>query len=106
MYQTQRDELALSASAKTRNCCGGSARGWRRPTRAAAAWAGSFGFEADHYDLSVAVGERVLLPAARNLKRGALLVTDGFSCREQLAQVARKRALHIAEVLQPPRRHA
>jgi FAD/FMN-containing dehydrogenase/Fe-S oxidoreductase len=61
--------------------------------------AGSFGFEADHYDLSIAVGERVLLPAARKLKSDALLVADGFSCREQLAQAAGTHALHLAEVL-------
>jgi Fe-S oxidoreductase len=61
--------------------------------------AGSFGFEAGHYDVSIAVGERVLLPAARKLDHGAILVADGFSCREQLAQAAGRRALHLAEVL-------
>jgi Fe-S oxidoreductase len=62
--------------------------------------AGSFGFEAPHYDLSIAVGERVLLPAARKLPAGSLIVADGFSCREQLAQAAGRHALHLAELLQ------
>ena len=61
--------------------------------------AGSFGFEAPHYDLSIAVGERVLLPAARSRPPDALIVADGFSCREQLAQAAGRQAKHLAEVL-------
>jgi FAD/FMN-containing dehydrogenase/Fe-S oxidoreductase len=65
--------------------------------------AGSFGFEAAHYDLSIAVGERVLLPAARALSPDALIVADGFSCREQLAQAAGRQARHLAEVLRGPR---
>jgi Fe-S oxidoreductase len=59
--------------------------------------AGSFGFEADHFDISRAVGERVLLPAVR--KTASTIVADGFSCREQVAQLAGKRAKHIAEIL-------
>jgi FAD/FMN-containing dehydrogenase/Fe-S oxidoreductase len=66
--------------------------------------AGSFGFETDHYDVSIAVGERVLLPAARKLDPSAIVVADGFSCREQLAQAAGRHALHIAEVLRGERR--
>jgi FAD/FMN-containing dehydrogenase/Fe-S oxidoreductase len=63
--------------------------------------AGSFGFEAgEHYDLSVALGERVLLPAVRQASADALIVADGFSCREQIAQGTGRRALHLAEVLQ------
>jgi Fe-S oxidoreductase len=64
--------------------------------------AGSFGFEAAHYDLSIAVGERVLLPAARALPQDALIVADGFSCREQLSQAAGRHARHLAEVLRGP----
>jgi Fe-S oxidoreductase len=52
--------------------------------------AGAFGFEAGHYDVSRQIGERVLLPAvreaSRDASRDALIVTDGFSCREQIAQ--------------------
>ena len=47
--------------------------------------AGSFGFEASHYDVSVAVGERVLLPAVRQAEDDTLIIADGFSCREQIA---------------------
>ncbi len=50
--------------------------------------------------LSLAVGERTLLPAVRAAPKDALIVADGFSCREQIAQTTDRRALHLAEVLQ------
>ncbi len=62
--------------------------------------AGNFGFEKDHYNVSLAIGERVLLPAVRNAAADTLLIADGFSCREQIAQVTGRRALHLAEVLE------
>jgi Fe-S oxidoreductase len=63
--------------------------------------AGAFGFEpGDHYEVSIKAGERVLLPAVRAADRGTLIVADGFSCREQIAQTTRRRAMHLAEVLQ------
>jgi FAD/FMN-containing dehydrogenase/Fe-S oxidoreductase len=61
--------------------------------------AGSFGFEKDKYAVSVAVGERVLLPAVRRAEPATLLVADGFSCREQISQLTDRHALHTAEVL-------
>jgi FAD/FMN-containing dehydrogenase/Fe-S oxidoreductase len=63
--------------------------------------AGPFGFEHDKYEVSQALGERVLLPAIRAAGPGTLLVTDGFSCREQIAQNTSRRAVHFAEVLRP-----
>ncbi len=63
--------------------------------------AGSFGFEAgEHFDVSMKAGERVLLPAVRAAPDSTLIIADGFSCREQIAQGAGRRALHLAEVLQ------
>jgi FAD/FMN-containing dehydrogenase/Fe-S oxidoreductase len=62
--------------------------------------AGSFGYEADHYEISMQIGERVLLPAVRNAPADALVVADGFSCRQQIAHATGRRALHLAEVLQ------
>ena len=61
--------------------------------------AGAFGFETSHYDVSLAIGERVLLPEVREAPPGTLIVADGFSCREQIAQATGRRALHLAEVL-------
>jgi FAD/FMN-containing dehydrogenase/Fe-S oxidoreductase len=61
--------------------------------------AGAFGFEAEHYDVSVAVGERRLLPIVRDMPRDALLVGDGFSCKTQVSQLTGRRPLHIAQVL-------
>jgi Fe-S oxidoreductase len=61
--------------------------------------AGSFGFENDKYEVSVDIGERVLLPAVRETPRDTLIIADGFSCREQIAQETEREALHLAEVL-------
>ena len=61
--------------------------------------AGSFGFEEEKYDVSVRIGERVLLPAVRQAEASSLVVADGFSCREQIAQLTGREALHTAEVL-------
>jgi Fe-S oxidoreductase len=62
--------------------------------------AGAFGFEAGtHYDVSRACGERSLLPAVRRADEATLVVADGFSCREQIAQGTGRTALHLAQVL-------
>jgi Fe-S oxidoreductase len=62
--------------------------------------AGAFGFEADHYDVSMKAGERVLLPAVREALADTYIVTNGFSCREQITQSTGRRAWHLAEILQ------
>jgi FAD/FMN-containing dehydrogenase/Fe-S oxidoreductase len=62
--------------------------------------AGSFGFEEKHYDISMKVGERVLLPKVRKAARDTLIVGDGFSCREQILHGTPRHALHMAEVIQ------
>ncbi len=61
--------------------------------------AGPFGFQKEKFEVSQAVGERVLLPAVRNAAPDTLIVADGFSCREQILQGTGKTALHLAEVL-------
>jgi len=62
--------------------------------------AGSFGFEREHYDISMQVGELVLLPAVRRAPVDTMIVADGFSCREQILQATGRQALHLAQVLQ------
>src|SRR5436189_1428660 len=59
--------------------------------------AGAFGFEKDHYDVSIKSGERILLPAVRSASRDTLLIADGFSCRAQIAQTTDRRALPLAQ---------
>jgi FAD/FMN-containing dehydrogenase/Fe-S oxidoreductase len=61
--------------------------------------AGAFGFEADKFQISRAIGERMLLPAVRRAADDTLIVADGFSCREQIEQATGRRSLHLAEVL-------
>ncbi|MGU7782646.1 FAD-binding and (Fe-S)-binding domain-containing protein [Burkholderia sp. PU8-34] len=60
--------------------------------------AGSFGYEAEHYDASMAMAELSLLPAVRNAG-DALIVADGTSCRHQIDDGATREALHVARVL-------
>lgn len=68
--------------------------------------AGPFGFDRDKFAVSQAVGERVLLPAVRNAPADALIVSDGFSCREQIFHATGRRAMHLAEAMQlAMRRH-
>jgi Fe-S oxidoreductase len=67
--------------------------------------AGSFGFEASHYEISMKVGERVLLPAVREADARTVIVADGFSCREQIAQTTNRRAVHVAELLRAAQTH-
>ena len=62
--------------------------------------AGIFGFEKAHYDVSIKCGERVLLPAVRNAAKDTLIIADGFSCQEQIAQTGNRRALHLAQIIQ------
>jgi FAD/FMN-containing dehydrogenase/Fe-S oxidoreductase len=62
--------------------------------------AGSFGFESDKYETSLAIGELELLPAVRKADPDCLVIANGFSCREQIAQCTNRRALHLAEVIQ------
>src|SRR5947207_16025731 len=61
--------------------------------------AGPFGFQKDKFEVTQAVAERVLLPAVRNAAPDTVIVTDGFSCREQILQSTGRRAMHLAEVL-------
>jgi FAD/FMN-containing dehydrogenase/Fe-S oxidoreductase len=61
--------------------------------------AGAFGFEARHYDLSMKLGERVILPMVREADPETLIIADGFSCREQIEQATGRKTLHFAEVL-------
>lgn len=77
-------KLGLKAEVPDSGCCG---------------MAGSFGFEKEKYDVSLRCAERVLLPAVRKLPDEALVVADGFSCREQLEQLTGRRPLHLAQVL-------
>jgi Fe-S oxidoreductase len=61
--------------------------------------AGSFGYTTAHYDVSKAIGERKLLPAARSLASDGVLVAAGTSCRHQVADFAAVDAVHPAILL-------
>jgi len=61
--------------------------------------AGSFGYEAEHYEVSMKMAEMSLLPAVRNSK-DALVLADGTSCRHQIAHGTGREAWHVARVLE------
>lgn len=62
--------------------------------------AGSFGYEANHYDISMAMAELSLLPAIRNADDQTLIVADGTSCRHQIKDGIGRRAKHVARILE------
>jgi Fe-S oxidoreductase len=66
--------------------------------------AGSFGYEAAHYEVSMKMAELSLLPAVRRAEADTLIVADGTSCRHQIADGTRasglREALHVARVLE------
>jgi len=62
--------------------------------------AGAFGFERDKYRISVECAERVLMPAVRKADEETLVISNGFSCQQQIEQLNDRRAMHIAQVLQ------
>ena len=62
--------------------------------------AGSFGYEAEHYDLSMKMAELDLLPAVRETGKDTWIVADGVSCRRQILDGAGREAMHVARVLE------
>lgn len=61
--------------------------------------AGSFGFEKEHYDISMRIGELCLLPAVRESSQETIIVADGTSCRQQIWDGTQRKAFHLAETL-------
>jgi Fe-S oxidoreductase len=75
-------ELAIDVV--TTSCCG---------------MAGSFGYRAEHFDVSLRMAEAALLPAVRNAAADSVIVADGTSCRQQIRDGAQRDAQHVARVL-------
>jgi FAD/FMN-containing dehydrogenase/Fe-S oxidoreductase len=82
--------MGLDAEMLDSGCCG---------------MAGSFGFEAGHYDISVKIGEHKLLPIVRDAPAETLLIADGFSCKTQVEQLSDRRPLHTAQVIKMAMEH-
>ncbi len=72
---------------------------FQAPASGCCGMAGSFGFEHDRYEVSMAIGEQQLLPAVRQAAQDSLIIADGFSCREQISQGTGREPLHLAEVI-------
>jgi Fe-S oxidoreductase len=68
--------------------------------------AGSFGYDATHYDVSMKMGELALFPRVREAPADTLVVADGTSCRQQIRHGAQREAVHVARVLQAALRQA
>ncbi len=78
-------QMGLNAELLDSGCCG---------------LAGSFGYEEGHYDVSMKIAERVLYPRVREAERDTIILSDGFSCREQIMHGTRRQGMHLAEVIQ------
>lgn len=78
-------QMGLEAELLDSGCCG---------------LAGSFGYEDGHYDISMKIAERVLYPRVREAARDTLILSDGFSCREQVMHGTCRHGMHLAEVIQ------
>jgi FAD/FMN-containing dehydrogenase/Fe-S oxidoreductase len=76
---------------------------FQTPAPGCCGMAGSFGFERDNYDVSLAIGELELLPAVRKAPPEWLVIADGFSCREQIVQGTGRHAFHLADIIQMAR---
>jgi FAD/FMN-containing dehydrogenase/Fe-S oxidoreductase len=72
---------------------------FKQPEQGCCGMAGSFGLESEHYDISIQIGERHLLPTVRQAPSDTLIVADGFSCRTQIREATDRRPLHLAELL-------
>jgi FAD/FMN-containing dehydrogenase/Fe-S oxidoreductase len=87
-YDSERrllEQMGLDLTIPDSGCCG---------------MAGSFGYErGERYRVSQDCGERIILPAVRAADPETLVIADGFSCREQIAQATSRRPLHLAQVL-------
>ena len=77
------EQLGVDAEVLDAGCCG---------------MAGSFGFEAEKYEVSMKVGERRLLPKVRE-SADAMIVADGFSCRTQIEQATGRKAVHLSQLI-------
>jgi FAD/FMN-containing dehydrogenase/Fe-S oxidoreductase len=77
-------DLGVDAELLPTGCCG---------------LAGSFGFEADHYDVSMQIGEHGTFPEIRAADTGTAIVADGFSCRTQIGHGTDRRPVHLAEIV-------
>lgn len=74
----------LEVETVTSSCCG---------------MAGAFGYAAETYPVSMAMGEQSLLPAVRAAESDTLIVADGTSCRHQIRDGTGREALHVARIL-------
>ncbi len=84
------DAMGVDNSVLNSGCCG---------------LAGNFGFERGHYDVSVAAGEQILLPAVRAAAPDTVVLADGFSCRTQITQRTDRAGTHLAELIARALRH-
>jgi FAD/FMN-containing dehydrogenase/Fe-S oxidoreductase len=82
--QTLRLIPGLEVETVTSSCCG---------------MAGAFGYEAEHFDVSMQMAEASLLPAVRRAQPDTLIVADGTSCRQQIRDGSGREVLHVARVL-------
>ena len=61
--------------------------------------AGSFGYESEHYDISMQIGEQTLFPAIRKAQNDVIIAANGTSCRHQIKDGTNRKAFHPVTIL-------
>jgi len=93
----QKSLMKMSGEESVLRCMG---LDYSQPAPGCCGMAGSFGFEKEKYEVSLAIGELELLPAVRRAQPDCLIIADGFSCREQIVQCTGRSTFHLAQVIQ------
>ena len=79
------EKLGMNLQVIDRGCCG---------------MAGPFGYQKEHYELSLEIGKQSLMPAVADWDPADLVMANGFSCREQIRHLSGRRPLHLAQILE------
>jgi len=99
LVQAHCHQSAVFGMQATRRLLDASGGAWEMAATGCCGMAGSWGYESDKFALSMAVGERGLLPRVRLAPPGTVVVADGFSCRSQISQGTGKRAVHLGQLI-------
>jgi len=94
-------QKALYGTAPMKSCIESNGHSVEEIPSGCCGMAGSFGYEKEHYELSEKIGESILFPKVRGIKKGTTVVANGFSCRHQIEHFTGVKPKHWVEVVRP-----